>query len=111
MLARAPCSASFRICGDAAHLPLRDHVFDAAVLVDTFCFAHELARILKSSGHIVWINLLGKDGPLYVPANDIAGALPGNWTGMESTAGWGSWTVLSATSMASRSMPASTPSR
>ncbi|MGV0737959.1 class I SAM-dependent methyltransferase [Mycobacterium syngnathidarum] len=96
MLAEAPASASFRICCDAAQLPLRDDVFDAAVLVDTFCFAAELARTVITGGHIVWVNLLGQDGPLYVPASDIAEALPGNWTGMESTAGWGSWAVLSA---------------
>jgi SAM-dependent methyltransferase len=96
MLAQAPASASFRICCDAAQLPLRDDVFDAAVLVDTFCFAGELGRALIAGGHIIWVNLLGQDGPLYVPAADIANALSGNWTGIESTAGWGSWAVLSA---------------
>jgi SAM-dependent methyltransferase len=85
MLAQAPASASFRICCDAAQLPMRDQVFDAAVLVDTFCFAGELARTVIAGGHIIWVNLLGQDGPLYVPATDIANALPGNWTGIEST--------------------------
>jgi SAM-dependent methyltransferase len=103
MLAEAPASVSFRICCDAAQLPLRDHVFDAAVLVDTFCFAGELARAVIAGGHIIWVNLLGQDGPLYVPAADFANALPGNWTSIESTAGWGSWAVLSAARAASAS--------
>jgi SAM-dependent methyltransferase len=110
MLTQAPGSASFRICCDAAQLPLRDHIFDAAVLVDTFCFAHELVRVLKNNGYIVWINLLGQDGPLYVPADDIANALPGNWAGTESAAGWGSWGILSATSPAPSSTPTGTSS-
>lgn len=104
MLFQAP-SESVRICCDAARLPMHDHIFDAAVLVDTFCFARELARVLKPNGHIAWINLLGQDSPLYVPASDIADALPGNWGGTESAAGWGSWSVLSATPKA----PSSTP--
>ena len=110
MLTQAASCTSFRICCDAARLPLCDHAFDAAVLVDTFCSAHELARVLKDRGHIVWINLLGQDGPLFVPPTDIASALPGAWTGTESAAGWGSWSVLSATSVTSPSKPASTPS-
>ncbi|NOQ62033.1 methyltransferase domain-containing protein [Mycolicibacterium fortuitum] len=96
MLAQAPASASVRICCDASQLPFRDHVFDAAVLVDTFCFTAELARAVNVGGQIIWVNLLGDDGPLYVSADDIAHALPGNWTGVESTAGWGSWAVFSA---------------
>jgi SAM-dependent methyltransferase len=81
MLAEAPASVSFRIC----------------------CDAGELARAVIAGGHIIWVNLLGQDGPLYVPAADIANALPGNWTSIESTAGWGSWAVLSAARAASAS--------
>ncbi|MEV0201629.1 hypothetical protein [Nonomuraea sp. NPDC050691] len=43
---------------------------------------------------IVWINLLGADGLLYVPTEQILTALPGNWTALESRAGWGTWATL-----------------
>jgi hypothetical protein len=45
------------------------------------------SRAVIAGGYIIWVNLLGQGGPLYVPAADIANTLPGNWTGTESTAG------------------------
>jgi SAM-dependent methyltransferase len=94
MLAQAAGSPGTRLRCDAARLPFAGAVFDAAVLVDTFCFAAELARVLTPDGVVVWVNLLGQDGPLYVGAADIAQVLPGDWGGAESTAGWGTWAVL-----------------
>ena len=60
----------------------------------TLSVAGELARVLTHDGVVVWVNLLGRDGPLYVPAGEIARVLPGEWGGVESTAGWGTWAVL-----------------
>jgi len=68
-------------------MPFADAVFDAAVLADAFCFAGELVRVLAHDGVVVWVNLLGQDGPLYVPTADIARAPPGEWDGVESAAG------------------------
>jgi ubiquinone/menaquinone biosynthesis C-methylase UbiE len=42
---------------DAARMPFADAVFDAAVLVDAFCFADELARVLVGDGVVVWVSL------------------------------------------------------
>ncbi|MGW3353406.1 class I SAM-dependent methyltransferase [Nonomuraea rubra] len=94
MLAQAAGTPGARVRGDASRLPLAEASVDAAVLVDTFCFADELDRVVAADGVVVWINLLGRDGPLYVPTAEVAGALPGSRTGVESTAGWGSWAVL-----------------
>ena len=94
MLSQAVASPGSRVRCDAAELPFASAVFDAAVLVDVFCFAGELARVLTYDGAVVWANVLGRDGPLYVPAADIARALPGEWNGVESAAGWGTWAVL-----------------
>jgi hypothetical protein len=93
-LAQAAGSPGTRLRYDAARLPLTDAAFDAAVLVDTFVFTGELARVLTPDGAVVWVNLLGQDGPLYIGAADTARALPGEWDGVESTAGRGTWAVL-----------------
>src|SRR6266516_6437551 len=93
MLEQAAGSPGSRLRCDAAQMPFADTVFDAAVLADTFCFAGELARVLTHDGVVVWVNVLGRDGPLYVPTAEIARALPGEWGGVESTAGWGTWAV------------------
>lgn len=103
MLEQATGSPASRLRCDAAHLPFTDAAFDAALLADTFCLAGELARVLTPHGAVIWVNLLGKDGPLYIPAAHIAHALPGEWHGVESTAGWGTWAVLH------RSHPATPP--
>ncbi|WP_162795777.1 hypothetical protein [Nonomuraea lactucae] len=42
----------------------------------------------------MWINLLGADGPLYVPTEQILTALRGAWTAIESSGGRGSWAIL-----------------
>ncbi|MFF4731474.1 hypothetical protein ACFY3M_40460 [Streptomyces mirabilis] len=34
------------------------------------------------------------DGSLYVAADDVAAALPGQWHAVEAQVGWGSWAVL-----------------
>jgi hypothetical protein len=94
MLTHAPPTHDPRICCDASQLPVQAGTVNAAVLVDAFCFPRELDRILTPAGAIVWINLLGEDGPLYVPNTDITTCLPGSWTTLESRAGWGTWAIL-----------------
>ncbi|MET8405210.1 hypothetical protein [Streptomyces sp900116325] len=57
-------------------------------------FPTETARVLAPDGVLLWINQLGQDGPLYLPAEDVAAALPGQWTAVEAEAGWGSWACM-----------------
>jgi SAM-dependent methyltransferase len=94
MLQQAPRSQSILVRCDASRLPFADMTFDAAVLVDTFCFADELARVLRHDAVIYWINQLGEDGPLYMSTEDIGDALPGAWDARQSSAGWGTWAAL-----------------
>jgi len=94
MLALAPADAGVRVRADAARLPLRDASIDTVVLVNMFLFPDEMARVLHSDGALVWVNTSGDMTPIYLPADDVDAALPGDWTGVASEAGWGTWAVL-----------------
>lgn len=63
-------------------------------LRDALLFPAEIVRVLAPNGVLLWINQLGEDGPLHLPAMDVAHALPGDWQAVEADAGWGSWAVL-----------------
>ena len=94
MLKLAPSGIGVRVRGDGSQLPLRDHSVDAAVLVNMFLFPDEMDRVLKPDGALVWVNTSGDRTPIYLPADDVDAALPGEWTGIASDAGWGTWAVL-----------------
>lgn len=94
MLLRAPARSGFRLLADGARLPLADGAADAVVLVNCFLFPHEVARVLSADGVVVWVNSSGAETPIHLPSSDVAAALPGDWTGVESGAGVGTWCVL-----------------
>ncbi|MCU1496150.1 MAG: hypothetical protein JWM47_103, partial [Acidimicrobiales bacterium] len=50
--------------------------------------------VLGADGVVVWVNSSGDQTPIYLPAEDVAAALPGGWTGVASGAGAGLWCVL-----------------
>jgi hypothetical protein len=79
---------------DASALPVADAQVVAVAAIDMLLFPVETARVLAPGGVLLWINQLGEDGPLYLPAEDVAAALPGQWQAIEAQAGWGSWVVL-----------------
>jgi hypothetical protein len=89
MLEQAAGSPGSGLRCDAAQMPFADAVFDAAVLVDTFCFAAELARVLAHTALWSGSTFSVRTGPLCVPTADIAWVTPGEWDGVESAAGWG----------------------
>ncbi len=62
--------------------------------IDMLLFPAEIARVLALDGVLLWINQLGGRGPLYVAADDVTAALPGQWHAVEAQAGWGGWAVL-----------------
>lgn len=93
MLRRAPAEAP-RLCADAARLPLAEGTVEALVLVNCFLFPREADRVLASDGALVWVNTLAERTPIHLSADDVGRALPGEWTGVASDAGWGSWSVL-----------------
>lgn len=94
MLRRAAGRSPWRVRADAGVLPLADGQVAAVAAVDMLLFPAETARVLAPDGVLLWINQLGEDGPLHLPAADVAAALPGEWQGVEADAGWGSWAVL-----------------
>lgn len=94
MLRLAPSEAAPRVCADAACLPLPDACLDALVLVNCFLFPAEADRVLAADGALVWACTLGERTPIYLSADDVVSALPGQWSGPASEAGWGTWTVL-----------------
>lgn len=94
MLRHAPADAAPRAQADAAGLPLRDGSVDALVAVNMLLFPAEVARVLRPSGALVWVNSLGDRTPIYLPAADVAAAMGDGWNGVASSAGQGTWCVL-----------------
>ena len=94
MLSRAPAGPGHRVQADAAALPVGEGAADVVVLVNAFLFPEEIERVLARTGVVVWVSSLGDRTPIYLPAEDVAAALPGTWGGCASEAGWGTWCVL-----------------
>ncbi|GAA0641872.1 hypothetical protein Stsp02_20160 [Streptomyces sp. NBRC 14336] len=94
MLRQAAGRSPLRVRGDASILPVADARVAAIAAIDMLLFPAETARVLAPDGVLLWINQLGEDGPLYLPADEVAAALPGQWQAIEAEAGWGSWAVL-----------------
>ncbi|MEW2290530.1 methyltransferase domain-containing protein [Streptomyces sp. NPDC047841] len=97
MLQQAGSRSAWRVRADASALPLADASIAAVAAIGMLLFPAETARVLASGGVLLWINQLGGDGPLYLPADTVAAVLPGTWQATESEAGWGSWAVLRRT--------------
>lgn len=78
---------------DGHRLPLPDACVTVAA-IDRLLFPAETARVLSPDKVLLWIDQLGADGPLYLAADDVAAALPGDWRAVEAEADWGSWALL-----------------
>jgi SAM-dependent methyltransferase len=94
MLALAPAAAGARIRADSSASPIRTGAMDVVVLVNALLFPAETARVLSPDGVIVWVNTAGDLTPIYLPAEDVDQALPGEWDAVASEAGRGTWAVL-----------------
>ena len=78
-------------------------VFDAVICSAVLHFADgrdqfdrmvdEMWRVLAPGGALVWVSSLGDRTPIYLSAEEVEAALPGEWRGVASEAGWGSWCV------------------
>ncbi|CAN5629398.1 hypothetical protein BH10ACT1_BH10ACT1_19840 [soil metagenome] len=93
MLRNAPAAPAFRVQGDASRLPVADGSVDALVLANAFLFPVEVQRVLAPAGVVIWVNSRGAGTPIHLLATEVDQALPGPWTGVGSTAGWGTWSV------------------
>ncbi|HUZ43694.1 MAG TPA: methyltransferase domain-containing protein [Acidimicrobiales bacterium] len=94
MLARASGAPSGRLQADGANLPVHSAAAAAVALVNAFLFPEEVDRVLGPAGAVIWVNTLGDRTPIHLPADDVLAALPGDWEGVASEAGWGTWAVL-----------------
>lgn len=94
MLKRAPAGPGHRVQADGAALPVPDRSVAAVVLINALLFPAEVARVLIADGVLLWVNSSGEQTPIYLSAEDLLAALPGEWTGVSSRAGEGHWCVL-----------------
>jgi hypothetical protein len=97
MLRLAPGAPATRIQADAADLPFRSGCADAVVLVNALLFPAEVDRVLAPNGSITWVNSSGDQTPIHLRSEEVAAVLPGEWRGVSSRAGQGSWCVLRRT--------------
>lgn len=90
MLRHAPDFAP-KVRADASMLPFADDTFDAVLLINMLLFPAEIDRLLRPAGVVVWVNTLGDQTPIHLPAPDVLEALPGKWSGVTARAGTGFW--------------------
>lgn len=94
MLLRASRDVGHRVLADGSQLPLVSGAAGAAVLVNCFLFPAEVDRVLAPGGVVIWVNSSGPETPIHLSADDVVGALPGEWEGVQAVAGAGIWCVL-----------------
>lgn len=94
MLAHAPGELAPRVRGDASVLPFGADAFDVVLMVNMLLFPDEVDRVLAPGGTTLWVNTLGDQTPIHLPALDVAAALPGEWGGTTARAGTGFWAAL-----------------
>lgn len=100
MLHHAPAELAPQVNTDASNLPLPDSSIDLIVMVNMILFPGELERVLTPEGSILWVNTLAEQTPIHLSAEDVDQALPGDWTGVASRHGTGTWSVHRRTSAA-----------
>jgi len=61
------------------------------LMINMLLFPTEVDRVLKPTGTVLWINSLGDQTPIHLPAADVLEALPGAWRGVSARAGTGFW--------------------
>jgi SAM-dependent methyltransferase len=93
MLELAPAIAP-RIRTDASRLPFADGAIATLVLINMFLFPAEADRVLAPDGALVWVNSVGAATPIHLAAEQVDEALPGEWHGVASEAGHGTWCML-----------------
>lgn len=94
MLTEAEPNWGARTQADASTLPVLDNAVDMVVLVNALLFPSEIERVLRPNGAVVWVNSLGVNTPIHLSAEDVVLALPGEWGGVASRAGTGTWAVV-----------------
>lgn len=93
MLLRVPRDYAMAVQADASQLPFPRGGVDVVVLANMFLFPQEIARVVADRGVVVWVNSWAEHTPIHLTAQEVDAALPGNWSGVASRAGEGTWSV------------------
>lgn len=93
MLRNTPPRPALRVQADASVLPMADRSVDVLVLANAFLFGTEVERALAPDGVVVWTNSRGAQTPIHLTTEEVDRALVGDWDGVASRAGWGTWSV------------------
>ena len=72
---------------DSGLLPISDRSADAVIAINAFLFPHEVARVLRVGGNMIWVNSSGERTPIYLSTEDVVAVLPFHVEGRESRAG------------------------
>ncbi len=94
MLRTAPLGPAQRVRADASTLPVRASTVDLVAAINMFLFPDEVARILRVGGVVVWVNVSGPRTPIHLSTTEVVESLPFDVSGVEATAGAGTWCVL-----------------
>ena len=93
MLSRLDPAIARRVRLDASRLPFGDATFGTVVCVNMLLFRHEVERVLRPGGSLVWVNSIGERTPIHLSAERLAEVLGDGWSLTASRAGWGTWAV------------------
>ena len=93
MIRRLHSPSAARVRADASCLPFPKDSADSIVLLNMLLFPHEVARVLKPDGTIIWVNSRAENTPIHLSPEDFLAALPGQWTATASRSGEGLWAV------------------
>ncbi|MDQ1439600.1 MAG: hypothetical protein QOK43_3229 [Acidimicrobiaceae bacterium] len=94
MLRRAPAAPAWRVLADGSTLPVPTASVAVLVMINMFLFPAEADRVLRPDGAVVWVSAMGDTTPIYLDAESVEAALPGEWDGVAAAAGWGTWSVF-----------------
>ena len=97
MVRHAPAGPTYRVLADSGLLPISDRSADAVIAINAFLFPHEVARVLRVEGTLIWVNSSGEETPIHPSTEDVVAVLPFPVEGRESRAGAGTWCVLRRT--------------
>ena len=97
MVRHAPVGPTYRVLADSGLLPISDRSADSVIAINAFLFPHEVARVLRVGGTLIWVNSSGEETPIHLSTDDVVTVLPFPVDGRESRAGVGTWCVLRRT--------------
>lgn len=95
MLRNSPERVAPLTQADASRLPFGDGAFDGLAMVNMLLFPEEVARVLAPGGSVLWVNTFGDRTPIHLPPEDVAAALPGEWSVTWAHSGNGFWALVS----------------